>query len=96
MQPHPDRRRPVPHGITVEEGAAPVFRAAIAAGALSAEPKDRNRAGHYFYMFHAGDGSAWFRQSPPPRLGGRGRLPPIRGDTRAHVTATAGNAGGAA
>ena len=38
-----------------------MFRAAIAAGVLSAEPGDGNWAGHYLYMFHDGDGAAWFK-----------------------------------
>ena len=80
MQPHRDRRRPVPPAITVEEDAGAVFRAAIAAGVLSAEPGDRNWAGHYFYMFHDRDGVAWFKHR----------------DSRAHVTMTAHRAGNAA
>ena len=70
MQPHPDRSRAVEDGITVEEDAGAVFRAAIAAGVLSAEPGDCNWAGHYFYMFHDRDGAAWFKHR----------------DSRAHVT----------
>ncbi|MXW93532.1 MAG: hypothetical protein F4114_04230 [Rhodospirillaceae bacterium] len=88
MQPHPDRGRPVASGITVEEDAGAVFRAAIAAGVLSAEPADRNWAGHYFYMFHDRDGAAWFKQSLPRT--------PIRGDSRAHVTMDPRRAGGPA
>ena len=61
MQPRPERHRPVPPGITVEDDAGAVFRAAIAAGVLSAEPDDGNWAGHYFYMFHDRDGAAWFK-----------------------------------
>ena len=80
MQPHPDRRRSAPPGITVEEDAGAVFRAAIAAGVLSAEPDDGNWAGHYFYMFHDKDGAAWFKH----------RL------SRTHVTMTARPAGHAA
>ncbi|MYG53055.1 MAG: hypothetical protein F4204_12110 [Rhodospirillaceae bacterium] len=70
MQSHPDRGRPVSTSMSVEEDAGAVFRAAIAAGVLSAEPADRNWAGHYFYMFHDRDGAAWFKHR----------------DTRAHVT----------
>ncbi len=77
MQPHPDRRRPGPPGITVEEDAGAVFRAAIAAGVLSGEAGDRNWAGHYFYMFHDGDGAAWFKHR----------------DNRTHVTMTGRRAG---
>ena len=73
MRPHRDRRRPALSGITVEEDAGAVFRAAIAAGVLSAEPGERNWAGHYFYMFHDRDGAAWFKH----------RL------SRTHVTMTA-------
>ena len=80
MQPRPDRRRPASSGITVEEDAGAVFRAAIAAGVLSAEPGHRNWAGHYFYMFHDRDGAAWFKH----------RL------SRAHVTMTARRSGNAA
>ena len=61
MQPRPDRRRSARAGITVEEDAGAVFRAAIAAGVLSAEPEEGNWAGHYFYMFHDRDGAAWFK-----------------------------------
>ena len=77
MQPHPDRRRPVLSGITVAEDAQAVFRAAIAAGVLSAEPDDGNWAGNYFYMFHDRDGAAWFKH----------RL------SRTHVTMTGQRAG---
>jgi len=80
MQPHPDRGRPVASGITVEEDAGAVFRAAIAAGVLSAEPADRNWAGHHFYMFHDRDGAAWFKHR----------------DTRAHVTMDPRRPGGPA
>ena len=80
MQPCPDRRRPVPPEITVEEDAGTVFRAAIAAGVLSGEPGDRNWAGHYFYMLHDRDGAAWFKHR----------------DSRTHVIMTARRAGSAA
>ena len=80
MQPHRDRRRPVPPGIAVEEDAGAVFRAAIAAGVLSAEADDGNWAGHYFYMFHDRDGAAWFKHR----------------DSRTHVTMTARRAGNSA
>ena len=79
MQPRRDCR-PVPPEITVEQDAGAVFRAAIAAGVLSAEPGARNWAGHYFYMFHDRDGAAWFKH----------RL------SRTHVTMTARRAGTAA
>jgi len=80
MQQHRDRRRPVLPGITVEEDAGAVFRAAIAAGVLSAEPGARNWAGHYFYMFHDRDGAAWFKHR----------------SSRTHVTMAARPAGNAA
>ena len=80
MQPHRDRRRPVLPGITVAEDAGAVFRAAVAAGVLSAEPGESNWAGHYFTMFHDRDGAAWFKH----------RL------SRTHVTMTARRAGHAA
>ncbi|MYF87314.1 MAG: hypothetical protein F4178_13475 [Rhodospirillaceae bacterium] len=68
------------NGITVERDAEAVFRAAILAGVLSAAPKDRNWAGHYLYMFHDEDGTAWFKHR----------------DTRAHVTMAASRVGGPA
>ncbi len=80
MQPHPDRRRPAAPGIAVEEDAGAVFRAAIAAGVLSAEPGHRNWAGHYFYMVHDGDGAAWFKHR----------------DSRTYVAMTARRSGNAA
>ncbi len=80
MQPHRDRRQSAPPGITVEEDAGAVFRTAIAAGVLSAEPGARNWAGDYFYMFHDGDGAAWFKHR----------------DSRTHVTMTARRSGDAA
>ncbi len=80
MQAHRDRRRSVLSGITVEKDAGAVFRAAVAAGVLSAEPGDRNWAGHYFYMFHDGDGAARFKHR----------------DTRAYATMSVRRAGGPA
>ena len=74
-----DGPAPAQNGVTVETDAEAVFRAAIAAGVLSAEPDDGNWAGHYLYMFHDGDGAAWFKHR----------------DTRAHVTMTARRAGDA-
>ncbi len=79
MQRHRDRLRTMLPGITVEEDAQAVFRAAIAAGVLSPEPGERNWAGHYFYMFHDRDGAAWFKHR----------------DSRAHVTMTARSAANA-
>ena len=58
-----DRRRGrtrVPE-IQVVRDAEEVFRAAILAGVLSAGRPDRNWAGHYLYMFHDEDGTAWFK-----------------------------------
>ena len=60
-------------GIRVVRDAEEVFRAAILAGVLSAEPSKRNWAGHYLYMFHDEDGTAWFKHR----------------DTRAYVSMTA-------
>ncbi|MCY4548412.1 MAG: hypothetical protein OXC28_08585 [Defluviicoccus sp.] len=68
------------NGMTVETDAEAVFRTAIAVGVLSAEPGARNWAGHYFYMFHDRDGTAWFKH----------RL------NRTHVTMTAQRSGNAA
>ena len=59
--------------ITVVQDAEEVFRAAILAGVLSAERSARNWAGHYLYMFHDEDGTAWFKHR----------------DTRAYVSMTA-------
>ena len=59
--------------IQVVRDAEEVFRAAILAGVLSAERPDRHWAGHYLYMFHDEDGTAWFKHR----------------DTRAYVSMTA-------
>ena len=59
--------------IRVVQDAEEVFRAAILAGLLSAELTDRNWAGHYMYLFHDEDGTAWFKHR----------------DTRGHVSMTA-------
>ena len=59
-------------GIQVVQDAEAVFRAAILAGVLSAEASMRNWAGHYMYLFHDEDGTAWFKHR----------------DTRMHVTMT--------
>ena len=67
------RRRGAPPGLRVVCDTETVFRDAILAGVLSAEPGDRNWAGHYLYMFHYEDGTAWFKHR----------------DTRAHVTMSA-------
>ena len=69
------RRSPrnAPAGIQVVHDAETVFRAAILAGVLSADVSMRNWAGHYFYLFHDEDGTAWFKHR----------------DTRMHVTMTA-------
>ena len=53
-------RRVAPRQKVVRDTEA-VFRAAILAGLLSAERSDRRWAGHYFYMFHDEDGTAWFK-----------------------------------
>ena len=67
-----ERRGGVP-AIQVVRDAEEVFRAAILAGVLSAERSDRRWAGHYLYMFHDEDGTAWFKHR----------------DTRAYVSMTA-------
>ena len=68
------RRGGAPSGeIRVVRDAEEVFRAAILAGVLSAEPAHRNWAGHYLYMFHDEDGTAWFKHR----------------DTRTYVSMTA-------
>ena len=68
------RRAPgAPPSIRVVRDAEEVFRAAILAGVLSAERAHRNWAGHYLYMFHDEDGTAWFKHR----------------DTRAYVSMTA-------
>ncbi len=59
--------------IQVVRDAEEVFRAAILAGVLSAGRSDRHWAGHYLYMFHDEDGTAWFKHR----------------DTRARVSMTA-------
>ena len=59
--------------IRVVRDAEEVFRAAILAGVLSAEQTDRRWAGHYMYLFHDENGTAWFKHR----------------DTRAHVSMTA-------
>ncbi len=59
--------------IQVMRDAEEVFRAAILAGVLSAERSDRHWAGHYLYMFHDEDGTAWFKHR----------------DTRAYMSMTA-------
>ena len=56
-----NQRQAEPGGLTVEPDSEAVFRAAIRAGVLSAEPADGNWAGHYLYMFHDGAGAAWFK-----------------------------------
>ena len=55
------RRGGIPPGIRVVRDAEEVFRAAILAGVLSAERSNRSWAGHYLYMFHDEDGTAWFK-----------------------------------
>ena len=69
------RRRPrsARGGIRVVQDAEAVFRLGVLAGVLSAEASMRNWAGHYMYLFHDEDGTAWFKHR----------------DTRVHVTMTA-------
>ncbi len=75
-----DRSGPAPGTIAVVRDADAAFDAAIRAGVLSAEPGARNWAGHYFYMFHDGDGAARFKHR----------------DTRAYATMPVCRAGGPA
>ena len=51
----------MPPRIQVVRDTETVFRAAILDGVLSAEPPHRNYAGHYLYMYHDEDGTAWFK-----------------------------------
>ena len=67
------RMRGAPPSIRVVRDAEEVFRAAILAGVLSGERAHRNWAGHYLYMFHDEDGTAWFKHR----------------DTRVYVSMTA-------
>ncbi len=69
------RRRPrnAPGCVQVVQDAEAVFRSGVLAGVLSAERSARNWAGHYMYLFHDEDGTAWFKHR----------------DTRVHVTMTA-------
>lgn len=54
-----DRRRaPKPRVVRDAEG---MFRAGILAGLLSSERSDPRWAGHYLYLFHDEDGTAWFK-----------------------------------
>ena len=57
--PRPPPLRPRP--LQVTRDTETVFRDAILAGVLSAEPGDRHYAGRYLYMFHDEDGVAWFK-----------------------------------
>ena len=68
-----ERRRGPSAAITVVRDAEEVFRAAILAGVLSADRARRDWAGHYLYMYHDEDGTAWFKHR----------------DTRAYVSMTA-------
>ncbi|MCY3731745.1 MAG: TrbI F-type domain-containing protein [Rhodospirillaceae bacterium] len=45
----------------IEEDADAVFDAAIRDGVLSEDPQHANFVGHYMYMHHDGDGTAWFK-----------------------------------
>ena len=57
------RRRPRRERFTrVYEDTEGVYRAAIAAGVLTASPGDRLYAGRFRYMFHDEEGTAWFRR----------------------------------
>ena len=68
-----ERRRRPSAAIRVVRDAEEVFRAAILAGVLSADRARRDWAGHYLYMYHDEDGTAWFKHR----------------DTRAYVSMTA-------
>ena len=68
-----ERRRGSPAAVRVVRDAEEVFRAAILAGVLSADRARRDWAGHYLYMYHDEDGTAWFKHR----------------DTRAYVSMTA-------
>ena len=45
----------------VHEDSDAVFEAAIRNGVLSADPASARYAGHYMYLFHDADGTAWFK-----------------------------------
>lgn len=62
MRPERRRRPKRERSIRVYEDTESVFRAAIAAGVLSADPFGRLYAGRYRYMFHDEEGTAWFRR----------------------------------
>ena len=61
-QPERGRRPKRKRFIRVYEDTEGVFRAAISAGVLSADPLNRFFAGSYTYMFHDEEGTAWFRR----------------------------------
>ena len=68
------RRSRAPSGeIRVVRDAEDVFRSAILAGVLSADRARRDWAGHYLYLFHDENGTAWFKHR----------------DTRAYVSMSA-------
>ena len=62
-----------PPAVRAVRDAEKSFRAAILAGVLSADRSQRSWAGHYLYVFHDEDGTAWFKHR----------------DTRAYVSMTA-------
>ena len=68
-----NRGRRAAKALRVVRDAEAVFRTAILVGVLSAERSERNWAGHYLYMFHDEDGTAWFKHR----------------DTRAYVSMSA-------
>ena len=45
----------------VHEDSDAVFEAAIRNGVLSRNPASARYAGHYMYLFHDADGTAWFK-----------------------------------
>lgn len=66
-----------PRKMRIEQDSDAVFDAAIRAGVLSEDPEDARFAGHYMYMHHGGDGTAWFKHR----------------ETRAYVTMEAQESG---
>lgn len=55
------RRRGTQGGVRVHENSDAVFEAAIRNGVLSGDPASARYAGHYMYLFHDAEGTAWFK-----------------------------------
>ena len=55
------RQRGTQGGVRVHEDSDAVFEAAIRNGVLSGDPASARYAGHYMYLFHDGEGTAWFK-----------------------------------